>query len=54
MIDIFGGNPAVFALQQLIGAMVGGFVAALYGAGMAILYLDLGGPLDEEFATPFT
>ena len=52
MIDLFGGNAFIFGLQQVIGSLVGGFVACLYGAGMAILYLDLGGPLDEEYASP--
>lgn len=49
MIDIFGGNAAVFGFQQVVGAIVGGLASSLYGAAMAVLYLDLGGPLDDEF-----
>jgi hypothetical protein len=48
--DIMGGNPYSYALQQVIGAIASGFSAALFGAGMALIYLDLGGQLHGEFA----
>ncbi len=50
--DFFGGNLGVYGFQQVVGGLVSGFASALYGAGMAVLYLDRGGELDEEFAMP--
>lgn len=50
LIDLLGGNLAVFIFQQIVGGIIGGFTSAFYGAGMAVLYLDRGGELDEEFA----
>lgn len=52
LIDLIGGNLAVFGFQQVVGGVVSGFASAFYGAGMAVLYLDRGGELDEEFAMP--
>lgn len=50
--DIFGSNLGVLGFQQIVGGLVSGFASAFYGAGMAVLYLDRGGELDEEFSMP--
>ncbi len=46
--DLFGTDPAGFAVGQAISSLVLGAFAALAGGAFGLLFADLGGPLDPS------
>jgi hypothetical protein len=46
--DVVGGNMGIFMLVQLMNAVVGALTVLIWHVGMALLFDDLGGQIDEE------
>jgi hypothetical protein len=45
--DILGDNPATFAIGQLFSAIGNGASTVVWAVGLALVYRDLSGPLEE-------
>lgn len=48
LVDVFGDNPAIFAIGQLFNAIGSGAAAVVWGIGLTLIYRDLQGPVEES------